>query len=171
MGVVGAILIRDEYLGGAQHFMFTTLSFSFGAIVATMSLVRMGEIERARSCAHPFVSGWHCCPAAHRQNGALFVYCALTFIWGIGAGVLQAVGRSIIQLSAPQTHIGRALSVYELGYLGSLGLGALVMGFVVGAVGPRQATLPLAVVMTLLLAYLFLRTRLWWQVRGAASAS
>ncbi len=84
---------------------------------------------------------------------------------------MQALARSIIQITAPETHIGRALSVLEMSYLGSLGLGALVMGFVIGALGPRQAALPLAAAMAVLFVYLLLRTTLWRQAHSAADAA
>ena len=99
IGVIGAILIRDEYAGGAQEFIFITLSFSFGAIVATMSLVRIGEIRRpGRALALSFLVGIAVLLLVSRTQ-PFVVYCIMVFIWGISAGLIPTALK--IDLHAP----------------------------------------------------------------------
>ena len=60
---------------------------------------------------------------------------ALTFVWGLCGGVFLNMGRTLFQESAPESHRGRALSVYTLGLLGMAPLGTQTAGWIGQAVG------------------------------------
>ena len=170
MGVISAILIRDEFLGSALMFAIFGMVHTFGRDVASQALVQVGHIDRpgrllvAAMCLTIVTNLLVLIPAP------AWFFGGLTFAGGINSGFMQAMARSIVHHSAPPTHLARALSVFELGYLGSLGLSALAGGFIVGALGPREAVIPVAVAASAIVVFLLLRTTLWRQVHKEAIA-
>ena len=91
---------------------------------------------------------------------------ALCLVWGLGAGVGITQGRTLIQVAAPVSHRARILSLFQLGLMGGAPIGALLIGYLAALTGPRAAAVYPAACMLLILAALFVRSRLWQQ--GAA---
>ena len=78
--------------------------------------------------------------------------------WGLSASVFMNAGRTLAQNAAPATHRGRVLSVYALGFMGSAPIGALLSGFLAGAVGPLATCALCAATMTVLATAAALRS-------------
>ena len=70
------------------------------------------------------------------------VIIAATFLWGLNMGITSTTSRAIVQESAQERFRGRILSVYTAGLIGSQPFGALILGFVIDAVGPLNAVIP-----------------------------
>lgn len=68
--------------------------------------------------------------------GPLYGLTLLCFAWGVGAGVVMTQGRTIVQLAARDSHRARILALFQLGFMGGAPIGALVMGYLAGLVGP-----------------------------------
>ena len=85
----------------------------------------------------------------------------LVFAWGLGAGVMMSMTRTTVQEYAPPAHRARILSLYQLGFTGGMSIGALFIGFVAHALGPRAASLVPAGLMALVLLWLVTQTRIW----------
>ena len=86
---------------------------------------------------------------------------ALVFMWGLGAGVMMSMSRTTVQEYAPVAHRARILSLYQLGFTGGMSVGALFIGIVAHALGPREATLVPAGLMALVILWLVTRTKIW----------
>ena len=81
------------------------------------------------------------------------------FVWGLNMGVTTTLSRAIIQEVAEPVYLARLLSVYSLGLLGAMPLGALALGFVIEGFGTLNALLPAVVVSGALGVYGFAGTR------------
>ena len=82
------------------------------------------------------------------------------FAWGLNMGVTTTLSRAIIQEAAAPAYLARILSVYGLGLLGTMPLGALALGFVIEGFGTLNALVPAVVVSGLLGVYGFVWTGL-----------
>ncbi len=89
-----------------------------------------------------------------------FVLMAVLFAWGLNMGVTTNLSRALVQESAEQAYLARVLSVYNLGMMGSMPVGALIIGFIIEAFGTMNAMVPAMFVSAILCAYGFLFTGL-----------
>lgn len=67
--------------------------------------------------------------ALHPNLLSLF---ALMFVWGANQTISMTVARSVVQEMAPASHRARMLSVFQMGNMGAMPIGTLIMGFLVG---------------------------------------
>lgn len=161
--VILPLLVRDVYAGGSAELSLVSFCFWGGTIAATLVQIRLGALARpgrailvaltfgalvlaAMSLALPF-------------PGLLF----LCMVWGLGAGVVITQGRTLLQVTAPESHRARILSLFQLGLWGGAPAGALLIGYLVAFTGPRVATVYPAACMLLILGALASRSRLWQQ--------
>lgn len=154
------ILIRDVYAGGAGTFALVNVAFWMGPIVSTLILLRVGHIERRGRLLVGALTAGAVILFCMRFDAPLWVTCMLGFLWGTGAGVTMNMGRTIVQEAATPSHRARVLAAYQLAFSGAVPFGALVMGFIVEAFGPRGATIFPSAAMLMFLAVLATRTRI-----------
>jgi predicted MFS family arabinose efflux permease len=84
-----------------------------------------------------------------------------TVAWGVNMGFTQTLARSIVQESAEAAYRGRILSVFALGMLGSAPIGAVVLGWMIEAVGTLNALIPAMAVSLALFAFGSLFSSVW----------
>ena len=95
------------------------------------------------------------------QHLPFYGLASLCGIWGVTAGVNMTQGRTLVQIAAPASHRARILSLFQLGFMGGAPIGAFLVGFIAKATDVHLATIPPALVMICLLAFLTLRSTLW----------
>lgn len=139
--VVIPVLVRDVYGAGYGTLSSLLVVFWVGAFIANALLAKMSHIERpglavmlAQLVTVISLGGL----ALPIPLAGLY---ALDFFWGLGAGVAISLSRAVVQENAPGEMMARIMSVYQLGLFGGMPLGALIMGFVVAALGPRDSVL------------------------------
>jgi predicted MFS family arabinose efflux permease len=71
-----------------------------------------------------------------------WVLMAVLFVWGLNMGVTTNLSRAIMQEASEPEYLARVLSVYTLGMMGSIPVGALVVGFIIEGFGTMNAMLP-----------------------------
>ena len=64
------------------------------------------------------------------------------FVWGLNMGVTTTLSRTIVQESGEPQYLARIFSVYSLGLLGSMPIGALLLGYIIELSGTMNALLP-----------------------------
>lgn len=159
--VILPVLLREEFGGNVQQFSTMQICFWGGSILSSLGIGRIGIVtHRGRLIAAALTSGIVILTLMSIKAPLIVLY-ALVFVWGIGAGITISMSRTIVQEHAPPAHRARVLSIYQLGFTGGMSVGALAIGFVVEALGPRLATLVPAGAMAVVLTILLLRTRLW----------
>ncbi len=84
---------------------------------------------------------------------------AVLFVWGLNMGVTTNLSRALVQEASEQQYLGRVLSVYNLGMMGSVPIGALVIGFIIEIFGTMNAMVPAMFVSTILCVYGFFFTQ------------
>lgn len=139
--VIIPVLVRAEYGGGYGLLAFLLVAFWVGAFLANVILARASAVERpglTLMLAQLVTVVSMGLLAVPMPLGVLF---ALVFAWGLGGGVAISLSRAVVQENAPRAMIARVMSVYQLGLFGGMPVGALVMGFIVGELGPRTSAL------------------------------
>ncbi len=76
-----------------------------------------------------------------------------TIGWGLNMGITTNLARSMVQESAPKPFLGRILSVFSIGMVGSAPLGAIVLGWLIEATGTLNALIPAMVLSAILFIY------------------
>ena len=84
-----------------------------------------------------------------------------TIGWGLNMGITTNLARSIVKESAPNHYLGRILSVFSIGMVGSAPLGAIVLGWLIVATGTLNALIPAMVLSALLFFYGALFSPVW----------
>jgi MFS family permease len=142
--VLNPIIVRDIYGGGASEISMSFGVFMIGTIVTTILLVSLGGVRRqGRALMLAIFTGGICLLGA--ATGLTFYgYLMALFLWGMGGGVAMSMGRTIMQESAPLEYRARVMSVFSLGSVGGMPVGALLIGFCASIIGPLL-TLPFAV--------------------------
>ena len=87
--------------------------------------------------------------------------CIIIFMWGGGAGIVIAMGRTITQTFAKESHRGRMLSVYTLAFMTSGPIGAIISGNIIESYGLRANILTSSLVGITFLTILSIKTNIW----------
>ena len=159
--VILPVILREEFGGNVQQFSTMQVSFWGGSIISSFIIGRMGTIvHRGRLIVGAVTTGATILLIMSIPASLIVLY-GLVFVWGLGAGVMISMSRTTVQEHAPPALRARVLSIFQLGFTGGMSIGALLSGFVVQALGARQATLVPALLMAAILVTLVARTHLW----------
>lgn len=132
------LLVRDGYGESASFFAGLQLSFVFGNVVATLGLLKRGDVDkpgRAIMFCLLYTGLIMLALSAGPNSRGLFF---LIFCWGVVAGVSASLGKALLHEQVSEAYRGRALSVYLLALFGAAPLGALVCGYTMQYTGPLQ---------------------------------
>ncbi|MEE8400481.1 MAG: MFS transporter [Desulfobacterales bacterium] len=140
--IVLPFILTKVYGGDVASLGWMLVLFFFGAAVSNfimlryMPLARPGRLFLGMQLTRAliFVIYW--------IGPALPMVVIATFLWGLNMGITGTTSRAIVQESAPERFRARILSVYTAGSIGSQPFGALLLGFVIDAVGPLNAMIP-----------------------------
>ena len=99
-------------------------------------------------------------------HGGWWLLILAVFLWGLNMGVTSNLARTIVQESAAEQYRGRILSVFSVSMVGSVPIGAILLGALIDVVGTLNALVPAMVLSLLLFAYGIRRTGIW-QYRSA----
>lgn len=94
---------------------------------------------------------------------SLGLLAAAGIIYGAGCGLAWPMFNVLCLINSPSSHRGRALSTYYISYDGGVGLGALIWGFVIDALGYRWVfwSSAMIAIVSLALALLLRRKAPW----------
>ena len=67
---------------------------------------------------------------------------AVLFAWGLNMGVTTNLSRTIVQEASETIFLARILSVYNIGLMGSIPIGAVIIGYVIEHYGTMSAMIP-----------------------------
>ena len=81
--------------------------------------------------------------------------------WGVNMGMSSTLARAIVQESAPPLYVGRIMSVFTLGLLGSIPIGAAILGLVIEWAGTTNALIPAIIWSILMFCYGRFATQIW----------
>ncbi len=153
-------IVKHAYDGDALGFATIMIIFYGGATVSNaiqywiMPLARPGfwflAMQATRAVILFFI--W--------LQPSWWLLSVLMFIWGLNMGVTTNLGRAIVQEASAPDHLARLLSVLNLGVMGAMPIGALILGLVIQGFGELNALLPAIFVSICLCVYGFVFTGL-----------
>lgn len=135
------ILVGDVYGGGYAELSQLSVTFWMGALVANVALALFGHVDRAGRALLLAQGVTVLAVGAFALPLPFWGLYVLVFAWGLGAGVAISLSRAVVQENAPPDKLARVMSVYQMGLFGGMPAGALLMGPIVAAIGPRLAAL------------------------------
>lgn len=166
--VVLPLIVRDFYHGGYMELGIANIAFFGGMIVSTVFLLRFGHVARRGRAVIASLFVGVLVVTAFTQEMPYWLFCVLSLTWGLGAGCVMTLSRTIVQAEATEAYRARALAIFQLGFAGGSPLGSLVMGVLSDEVGTHNAMWFPAIGMTLVLTWLMVKTRLWKLMAHAA---
>lgn len=161
--VIVPLIARDDYGAGSAGLALFNGCFFGGTVTSILAQIRLAPPRRpGRVIVITLLLGAGVL-AAMAVRGPMALLAALCALWGMGAGVVLTQARTIVQMAASEARRGRLLATYQLAITGGAPVGAVAMGYLSGAVGPRSAVLWPAGAMLLVLGFLLARSHLWRQ--------
>lgn len=155
------IFVRDVFGGGARDISLLHISFFVGTVISALVIMRINAIRnRGKVIMIGLAVGTLVCFLMTRDV-SFPVFAFLMFCWGLGAGVVMTNSRTIIQEAAPDEMRARMLASFQMGIMGFGPLGSLITGFVIEAVGARNAMFVPGVGMGAVLVLIAMFTGLW----------
>lgn len=154
------VLVRSGYGEGGQFAAFYA-SWAAGNVAAILILLRLGARQhpgRVLMAAMAVSSTAMALAATTPPTAAMYLVMAL---WGAGAGISATMNRTIVQQLAPAQQRARVLAAFQLGFMGSVPVGAFLFGLLVEAVGPARAMLASPLCFLPVLALLLLDGKMW----------
>ncbi len=135
------VLVRDEYHGGLRELSLLYLAFWSGALIGVTMLATFGHVHQPGRALLLSLLGSVAALFSMAMAIPFWAFLIVMVLWGIAAGVIISMSRSIVQDSAPADKLARVLSIFQFGFLGGAPIGTLAIGFIIGALGPRTAAL------------------------------
>ncbi|GAA5523757.1 hypothetical protein Maes01_00306 [Microbulbifer aestuariivivens] len=123
-------LLAEDYGRGASYYATLQLAFIAGTVAASVLMLRRGqgrEPGRGILMCMLYSAALLVAISLGPTPLGLLLLCGL---WGVVAAASAALGRSVVQILAPEEYRSRIISIYQLALFGSAALGALTAGVV-----------------------------------------
>lgn len=159
--VVLPLMVRDIYHSGAAGIALAFGANMLGTVATIFVLMRIGGIDRPGRALIVGATVSCCILSLLHLEMPEWMFYSVSFVWGMCGGVSMTMSRSIVQEAAPASHRARLMSVYQLGMMGGMPIGSVVLGWCVGEFGARNAVLVPVVGMACMLVLIASTSRLW----------
>ena len=154
-------ITTERYGFGSTGFAIVSACFWMGTLFSNTILAIKKDIKRwgtalmiALSCGLPILGSLY-------FEMPFYIFCLVIFSWGCGAGVVIAMGRTITQTFAVQSHRGRMLSVYTLAFMASGPVGAIFSGNIIENYSLQTNIMITSSVGIIFILILSLKTNIW----------
>jgi len=161
--VVLPIINRDVYGLASDGIRDMFVTFWLGAFVSSVALSVFKNIKRQGRLLLTAQLIGSLAILIMLAKPPHWVFLTIVFIWGLAGGISIAMSRSIVQDAAPKDQLARVLSIYQLGFMAGAPFGAAIMGWLVDFFPdqPQRVAVVPALGMTILIAWMVLRTPIW----------
>ena len=123
-------LMAESYGRGASYYATLQIAFVVGTVIATVAMLRRGQGNTpgrgVLMCLLYSAALMIAISFGPTPYGLMFL-CAC---WGAVAAASAGLGKSIVQILAPEQVRSRIISIYQLSLFGSAAIGALVAGVI-----------------------------------------
>ncbi|MCK7595768.1 MFS transporter [Microbulbifer sp. CAU 1566] len=123
-------LMADSYDRGASYYATLQIAFIAGTVVATVAMLRRGQGNQPGRGVLMCLLYSAALLIAISFGPTPFGLMLLCACWGAVAAASAALGKSIVQLLAPEQVRSRIISIYQLSLFGSAAIGALAAGVI-----------------------------------------
>jgi predicted MFS family arabinose efflux permease len=135
------VLVRTAFRGGAMSFSVALVAFGAGGLLGGAILLALPKGVDPRRLSSAFALLLAILVAAAAINRRAWALPALLFASGASITMSNTMANTLIQSTAPQSLLGRTVSLYMLALRGGGALGSLLTGVAVSAFGVRSALL------------------------------
>jgi predicted MFS family arabinose efflux permease len=157
--VVFPLLVRDVYGGDAFDLSLVLMLFPAGTIAGSLFIRSRGGIRRKGRAALAALAFGACNLALIGGGPPFWGLLLATLAWGLGGSVFINCSRTLFQEAAPPAERARALSVYQLGFMGAAPIGTSWVGVASACLGLHGTLLTAAAAMLAVVAALTLFTQ------------
>ena len=135
-------IVKRVYEGNALGFATVMITFYLGAAISNLIQYKLMPLEKP--------GFWFLILQLSRililslvwiQPSWTFLL-AVLFAWGLNMGVTTNLSRTIVQEATESRFLARILSVYNIGLMGSIPIGAVIIGNVIEQYGTMSAMIP-----------------------------
>jgi hypothetical protein len=134
--VLGPLLIRDVYRGGARELALQWMVLSLGAMAGSLAVLLRGGLRRQGRAFLAALVGVCACLFAIAASPPFWSFVGIVFAWGVLHSLFFNTSRALFQENASSANRARVLSVHSLGFLGMTPLSNLGCGLLARAFGP-----------------------------------
>ena len=154
-------IVTRVYDGDATFLAKMVMIFTFGSLLANfgllkfMPLLRPGRLYLIMQLTRILVLAilW-----MHPGEYLLF---GTACYWGFNMGISTTMARLMVQEIAPASHRSRIMSIFTLGMMSSVPVGAVTLGYIIGQWGPLNALIPGMLASLMIFFYGTRRTAIW----------
>ena len=154
-------ITTERYGLGASGFATVSTCFWLGTFFSNSILALNKNLKNWGTALMIAMSSGIPILASLYFNMPFYGLCMIIFLWGGGAGIVIAMGRTITQTFAKESHRGRMLSVYTLAFMTSGPIGAIISGNIIENYGLRANILTSSIVGIAFLTILSIKTNIW----------
>ena len=133
--VVFPLLVADVYGGGSARLGIVMMMFPLGAITGSLAIRAKGGIARKGRALLFALAGGALSLLVLSVGLPWPGFVFGTWVWGLCGSVFINTSRTLAQQAAPDAQRGRVLAAYQLGFVGSSPVGALLSGAIVESLG------------------------------------
>ncbi|NKC15388.1 MAG: MFS transporter [Gammaproteobacteria bacterium] len=169
--VVIPIMVRDYYAGDSVALAMVNGCFVAGVVTAITTMTRRSPVHKQGVAVFLSACGGACLTALFATYPPVSVFYLFIYLFGISAGILMSLGRTIVQESADAHYRARTLAIYSLSFMGGAPIGSLVIGQIAEATHVLHAALLSALGMSLLLVVMRFKTTIWYITRAQSPRS
>lgn len=137
--VIGPLLVREVYRGGASEIALLWMALPLGSIAGSLAMLARGGVRRKGPAFLAALAGVSCCLFAFAAEPPFWIFLGVIFVWGVFHSVFFNTSRALFQGLASGVHRGRILSIHSLGLLGMAPISNLGAGFLADAVGAHTS--------------------------------
>ena len=159
------IFAKDVFATDARGFSLLLTSAGVGALAAAGIMAASGQMRRKGQRLLGGALGFCLCIIGFALSSSLAMGCAFLVASGFCLLTCLMAANTIVQVAAPDNLRGRVFSFYSLALIGVAPLGALWIGALAKALGPREAVLFSTAIAALWTLGTFLKCRALWRER------
>ena len=154
-------IVTRVYEGDATFLAKMVMIFTFGALLANfgllkfMHLLRPGRLYLIMQLTRIVVL------AILWMHPGEYLMFATACYWGINMGISTTMSRLMVQEIAPASHRSRIMSIFTLGMMSAVPVGAVTLGYIIGQWGPLNALIPGMLASLVIFFYGIRQTEIW----------
>ncbi len=158
---VTPFIVKRVYEGNALSLAIIMMVFYAGAALSNFLMLKLMPFNRPGRVFLAMQLTRAVVVALLWIGPPLWIFMFVVFAWGMNMGVTTTLARTIVQESASPQFRGRILSVFSLGMMGTMPVGALILGFIIEAFGTLNALIPAIAISIVLFTFGVSGSQVW----------
>jgi predicted MFS family arabinose efflux permease len=154
-------IVTRVYAGDAAFLAKMVMIFTFGSLLANFGLLKFMPLQRPGRLFLLMQLTRILVLAILWMHPGEYLLFGATCYWGFNMGISSTMSRLMVQEIAPASHRSRIMSIYTLGMMSAVPVGAITLGYIIGKWGPLNALIPGMIASLAIFFYGIRRTEIW----------